>query len=53
MLLTLVDVIQTKKLRDEHPDDMSVLKAFKLVLDRRPDLRLVTCCCLLFLQFHA
>jgi hypothetical protein len=34
-----VDVIQTKKLRDEHPDDMSVLKAFKLVLDRRPDLR--------------
>ncbi|KAG0559035.1 hypothetical protein KC19_10G073400 [Ceratodon purpureus] len=30
---------ETKKLRDEHPDDMSVLKAFKLVLDRRPDLR--------------
>jgi hypothetical protein len=32
---------QTKKLRDEHTDDMSVLKAFTLVLERRPDLRLV------------
>uniref|UniRef100_A0A7I4F588 Amine oxidase domain-containing protein n=3 Tax=Physcomitrium patens TaxID=3218 RepID=A0A7I4F588_PHYPA len=30
---------ETKKLREEHPDDMSVMKAFTLVLERRPDLR--------------
>lgn len=37
-----VDVIQTKKLRDEHSDDMSVMKAFTLVLEKRPDLRLAS-----------
>lgn len=30
---------ETKKLRDELPDDMSVFKAFTLVLERRPELR--------------
>lgn len=34
-------IVQTKKLRDEYVDDMSVLKAFTVVLERRPDLRSV------------
>ena len=34
-------ILQTKKLRDEHTNDMLALKAFTLVLERRPDLGLV------------
>ncbi|KAI4307718.1 hypothetical protein L6164_030875 [Bauhinia variegata] len=30
---------KTEKVRDEHPDDMSVLQAISIVLDRHPELR--------------
>ncbi|XP_028768784.1 probable polyamine oxidase 4 [Neltuma alba] len=30
---------ETGKVRDEHPDDMSVLEAISIVLDRHPELR--------------
>ncbi|KAI8536631.1 hypothetical protein RHMOL_Rhmol10G0272200 [Rhododendron molle] len=30
---------ETEKVRDEHPDDMSVLQAMSIVLDRHPELR--------------
>ncbi|KAF7816289.1 putative polyamine oxidase 4 [Senna tora] len=30
---------ETGKVRDEHPDDMSVLQAISIVLDRHPELR--------------
>ncbi len=41
-VLAFINLTQTKKLRDELPNDMSVFKAFTLVLERRPELRLVT-----------
>lgn len=38
-ITVIIWIFQTEKVRQEHSEDMSILQAFSIVLDRRPDLR--------------
>lgn len=34
-------LLQTDKIRQEHVDDMSILRAISIVIERKPELRLL------------
>lgn len=44
MLVSVVyPLVQANKVREEHSEDMSVLRALSIVFKRRPDLRSLVC----------